>query len=187
LLMPVLSPPLSRILVSACLLGQPVRYNGQDKRVDSTLLAQWLRDGRVVAVCPELLGGLGVPRPAAEIAHGRSGHAVIAGRASVLSIGGADMTAAFIQGAEAAVASARKNRIQVAVLKEGSPSCGSQFTYDGGFSGRTVEGNVGVATAALQAAGVKVFSEHQLAQAHEELLRLEREHAALHMAGRADT
>ncbi|MBN3821378.1 DUF523 domain-containing protein, partial [Paraburkholderia sp. Se-20369] len=65
-----------KILVSTCLLGQPVRYNGAAKTAAHHALDAWRRDGRLVPVCPELAAGFGVPRPPAEIAHGQSGQHV---------------------------------------------------------------------------------------------------------------
>jgi uncharacterized protein YbbK (DUF523 family) len=82
-----------KILVSACLLGSPVRYNGAAKTLAHPLLDAWQREGRIVSVCPELMGGFGVPRPAAEIAFARSGAQVLAGDAQVIDLAGADVTA----------------------------------------------------------------------------------------------
>src|SRR5688572_6402988 len=56
-----------KVLVSACLLGERVRYNGADARCPSDVLERWAREGRLVPFCPEVAGGLPVPRPAAEI------------------------------------------------------------------------------------------------------------------------
>lgn len=165
------------ILVSACLLGRPVRYDGSDKFADSAILQRWLREGRVVSVCPELAGGLPVPRPAAEIEPAttneqRGGAAVLAGRLRVLESTGGDVTAAFVAGAQDALRIARERGIRVALLKEGSPSCGSNAIHDGGFAGRTIAGD-GVTAALLRAAGLAVFSEAQFAQADALLAELD--------------
>ncbi|AWI81972.1 purine-nucleoside phosphorylase [Parazoarcus communis] len=161
------------ILVSACLLGEAVRYNGGDNRCDHALLKRWVDEGRVVPVCPEVAGGLSTPRPPAEITRGGGGRAVVDGEARVVAVDGRDVTEQFIRGAERALAHAREMGIRVAVLKEGSPSCGSGAIYDGNFSGTKVAG-VGVTTACLAQAGVCVFSEHQLADAARMLEQLER-------------
>jgi uncharacterized protein YbbK (DUF523 family) len=153
-----------RILVSACLLGHPVRYNGLDKKTDDDHLCRWVAEGRVVSVCPEVAGGLPVPRPPAEIAGGGGGAAVLAGGARVLAVTGADVTAEFVHGAEQALAKAAEHGIRVAVLKEGSPSCGSSYSYDGSFTGARVP-VPGVTAARLMATGIRVFSEHELAAA----------------------
>lgn len=162
------------VLLSACLLGEAVRYNGGDKRSEHKILQRWMREGRVVSVCPEVAGGLAVPRPPAEIAGGVGGQNVLAGLARVLASTTEDMTAAFVQGAEIAYQIALSHRIRVAVLKEGSPSCGSSFTYDGTFTGTRVT-YPGVTTARLQQAGIHVFSEHQFAEADALLRQLEAE------------
>ena len=153
-----------RILVSACLLGHPVRYNGLDKKTDDDHLHRWIAEGRVVSVCPEVAGGLPVPRPPAEIVGGGGGVAVLAGTAKVIARTGADVTAEFTHGADQALAKAAEHGIRVAVLKEGSPSCGSSYSYDGSFTGARVP-VPGVTAARLMAAGIRVFSEHELAAA----------------------
>ena len=121
------------ILVSACLLGEKVRYNGEDKRCNDPILQGWLREGRVVSVCPEVLGGLTVPRPPAEIEAGAGGMEVLKGAARVMDPGGRDVSAQFRQGAEQALQLARSGCIRMAVLKEGSPSCGTGYTYAGSY------------------------------------------------------
>jgi uncharacterized protein YbbK (DUF523 family) len=163
---------MQHVLVSSCLLGAPVRYNGEHKRSDSAILARWVAEGRVVAVCPEMAGGLPVPRPAAEIASGASGAAVLAGKAKVIDVRGNDLSAAFVAGARDTLLQAQALGIRVAVLKEGSPSCGSGYIYDGSFSGSKLNGH-GVTAALLQSAGLRVFSEAQLAEAEAFLLSLD--------------
>lgn len=162
------------VLVSACLLGEAVRYNGSDKRSDHAILQRWRQEGRVVAICPEVAGGLPVPRPPAEIVNGAGGASVLAGTAHVLASTAHDVTAEFIRGAEVAAQLAQSHGIRVAVLKEGSPSCGSSYTYDGTFTG-TRAVHPGVTTALLQQAGVRVFSEHQFAEADVVLQEIEAE------------
>lgn len=153
-----------KILVSACLLGRPVRYDGSGKRIDSVVVDRWRTEGRIVAFCPELAGGLPTPRPPAEIAHAAGGAAVLARAAAVVEATGADVTASFVAGARQALLEARQHGIAVAVLKEGSPSCGTGFTYDGRFSGTRVD-KPGVTAALLSAHGIAVFSEHALEDA----------------------
>jgi len=146
-----------KVVVSSCLLGAPVRYDGRDKKSGHPILQRWLDEGRVVSVCPEMLGGLGTPRPPAEIAGDR-----------VITREGVDVTAAFETGARLAAEQATL----VAVLKDGSPSCGSTFVYDGTFSKRPVEGQ-GVTAALLRARGIAVFSEDQFDAADEYVRRCE--------------
>ncbi|HEY0839171.1 MAG TPA: DUF523 domain-containing protein [Vulgatibacter sp.] len=163
---------MEKILISACLLGERVRYDGRDARAGVALLDGWREEGRLVAICPEVAGGLPVPRPAAEIVGGR-GAEVWAGSARVVTAAGDDVTAHFLAGARAALALARRHGVRVAVLKERSPSCGSSSVHDGSFAGRRVPG-MGVTTALLRAEGVQVFSDEELEQAAAFVEALER-------------
>ena len=155
----------TRILVSSCLLGKPVRYDGSASTATSEILDRWIEDGRVVSFCPEIAGGLPVPRPPAEII-GDGGEAVLRSEARVVDESAQDITHYFIQGAQLALNTALAEGVEVAVLKDGSPSCGSTFTHDGGFSGATRAG-MGVTTALLEQNGIKVFSEELLTEAEE--------------------
>ncbi|MFI6708742.1 DUF523 domain-containing protein [Nonomuraea sp. NPDC050478] len=155
---------MERILVSACLMGRRVRYDGGAKTSSDERLAAWRREGRLVAFCPEVQGGLPVPRPAAEIEGGAGGAAVLDGRARVLAADGSDVTAEFLAGARAALAAARDAGARLAVLKEGSPSCGTLAVYDGTFTGRRAAGR-GVTTALLERHGIRVFGEDHVEEA----------------------
>ena len=159
------------VLVSACLLGESVRYDGGERRCDHAILRRWLAEGRVVPACPELAGGLPVPRPAAEITGG-GGLEVLAGLARVVDSAGNDYSVAFVDGARRVLELAQAKGIRVAVLKEGSPSCGSGRIYDGSFSARALTGS-GVAAALLRQAGIAVFSEEQFEAADTLIRRLE--------------
>jgi uncharacterized protein YbbK (DUF523 family) len=151
----------ARILVSACLLGRPVRYNGSAKPLAHPALARWQAEGRIVAICPELTAGFSVPRPPAEIAAGRSGDAVLDGSARVLEQGGADVTRLYLAGARAALDLARAEDCRFALLIDGSPSCGSGFIHNGDFDGSTHAG-AGVTAALLRANGIAVFAESEV-------------------------
>ena len=159
-----------KVVVSACLLGERVRFDAKDAALHDDILERWRLEGRVVAVCPEMAGGLPVPRPPCEITGG-SVVDVLAGRALVRDDRGQDRTAAFRAGAERALQLVEEHHIRVAVLKERSPSCGSTQIYDGSFSGTRVDGE-GVTAALLRQHGVLVFSEEQLAAADEALSAL---------------
>ena len=154
---------MNKIFVSACLLGQPARYDGRTARLQNATLERWHQEGRVVAVCPETAGGLGIPRPAAEISGG-NGHAVLAGRARVVDREGREVTREFIQGARDVLKRAQAQKIKLALLKGNSPSCGNIRIYDGSFSGRKIEGP-GVAAAVLMQHGIHVFNEKEIEQA----------------------
>ncbi|WP_087686650.1 DUF523 domain-containing protein [Pandoraea sp. PE-S2R-1] len=156
-----------RILVSSCLLGQPVRYHGRAAPCEAeaaAILERWRKAGIIAAVCPEVAGGLPTPRPPAEISAAAGGERVWQQVARVIDDTGADVTAEFIDGAQRALAIAQRHGIRIAVLKEGSPSCGSTFVYDGTFTGARIAGR-GVAAALLREHGIEVFSEHMLAAA----------------------
>lgn len=161
---------MQKVLVSRCLLGHRVRYDG-GAHGPFDQLQRWLDEGRVVALCPEVTGGLPTPRAPAEIRGGRGG-AVLDGKLAVLTVEGEDVTAAFVDGAEQALALVREHGIRLALLKARSPSCGNLENYDGSFSGVRVAGE-GVTAALLKRAGVKVFNETQLDEARAELVRLE--------------
>ena len=162
---------MQKILISACLMGQPVRYNGRDCLIEDDLLRRWRESGRLVPICPEVAGGLGIPRPAAEIDK-YDGERVWEGGARVRTTTGLDVTRAFVQGAEAALRLAQHHQIRMAVLKERSPSCGTRFIYDGSFQGRLVDGS-GVTAALLNRHGITTFGEDRLQEAALFLAHLE--------------
>ncbi|MAD89716.1 MAG: hypothetical protein CMK64_08440 [Pseudoalteromonas sp.] len=139
-----------KVLVSSCLLGQPVRYDGQSKGLTSDILTQWLQEKRVVAFCPEVAGGLPTPRPPAEI-----------NAEKVITLTGDDVTDEFQLGAVKALALCKAQQIKFALLKESSPSCGRNTIYDGSHKGVKVPG-MGLTAEQLVKAGVQVFSEEQL-------------------------
>lgn len=153
---------MQKILVSRCLLGHRVRYDGGASGPFDQL-QQWLDEGRVVPLCPEVAGGLPTPRAAAEIPGGQGGE-VLDGQALVLTAEGEDVSAQFLNGAYQALELVHKHGIRIAVLKANSPSCGNLLTYDGTFSGVKVSGE-GVTAALLKRHGVQVFSELELAEA----------------------
>ena len=135
----------SPILVSACLLGVPCRYDGtgkSDERIVTLAKSRCL-----IPVCPEQLGGLSTPRPPAERCGTR-----------VLTRDDRDVTAPFLRGAEETLRLARLFSCQIAILKANSPSCGSGQIYDGRFCGRLVPGD-GMTAALLKQDGLTVLSE----------------------------
>ncbi|GJD73069.1 DUF523 domain-containing protein [Methylobacterium goesingense] len=151
----------AKVLVSACLMGRPVRYNGSAKALSHPLLERLAAEGRLVVVCPELSAGFSVPRPAAEIADGCDGDAVLTGTAKVIEATGGDVTGLYIAGAHAALKLAVENGCRFALLIDGSPSCGSGFIYDGSF-GATKHAGSGVTAALLRQHGIEVFADCQI-------------------------
>jgi uncharacterized protein YbbK (DUF523 family) len=146
-----------KILVSACLLGQPVRYDGRGKLFAHDWMTRWKDEGRLVSLCPEMAGGFSVPRLPAEIENGKSGADVLAGCARVLDRDGRDISDGFLAGAQTALNVAQRNGCAYALLIDGSPSCGSLQVFDGSFSGRKHAGH-GVTAALLLANGIEVFA-----------------------------
>lgn len=137
------------IIVSACLLALSTRYDGGDA-VNAELIKS-LKDKNIIPICPEQLGGLPTPRPRCEITNG-GGKDVLEGRAKVIDEHGKDVTANFIKGAEEVLKTARLTGALEAVLKENSPSCGVNSISRGKARAK----GVGVTTALLKKAGVKV-------------------------------
>ena len=137
------------LIVSACLLGVACTHRAGSKPVEA--VAALASDHRLVAVCPEVAGGLPTPRPAAE--RGPDGR--------VRTADGDDVTDLYRRGAEHALALARAVGAHRAVLKARSPSCGCHMIYDGSHSGVLVEGR-GLTAEALIGAGIEVLSEEDL-------------------------
>jgi uncharacterized protein YbbK (DUF523 family) len=151
-------PPEGPVLISACLAGVPCTHTGEAKRRAWAL--ELVASGRAVTVCPEVAGGLPVPRPEAEIVGGE-GADVLEGGARVVAIDGDDVTANYLRGAEVARAAADRAGASLAVLKARSPSCGCGAIHDGSFSDGMIAGD-GVTAAALKRAGIAVVSDEEI-------------------------
>lgn len=150
----------TKILVSACLMGFKVRYNGSHKDQLQHTLSRWQEEGRLVVHCPELAAGLPVPRLPAEITGGE-GREVMQGRAKIVESDGRDVTAHYQLAAWLALDAARAAGCEAALLTDGSPTCGSQNIYNGLFQGQKKIGD-GVAAALLRQHGIRVFSGEQI-------------------------
>jgi len=150
-------PSEGKVLVSACLAGRECRYDGTGALAQA--VAGLIAEGRAVLVCPEVDGGLGTPRPAAEIVGG-DGSDVLAGRARVVTAEGIDVTEQYLKGAERTLTAARRAGATTAILKSRSPSCGRGHVYDGTFSKRLQVGD-GVTAALLKAEGIEVLSDEE--------------------------
>ncbi len=149
-----------KIWISACLLGERVRWDGRGCAVEHPALSYWQARGLLLPFCPECAGGLPVPRPAAEIVRG-NGQDVWAGQARVQTQTGRDVGTAFMAGACEALTAFRRAGAVLAVMKEKSPSCGSAQVYDGTFSGHLHDGE-GVTAALFRQQGIPVFHEGEL-------------------------
>lgn len=153
--------PMDKILISACLMGDPVRYDGAAKPVTNPHLARWLADGHLIPFCPEIAGGFAVPRLPAEIAPDADAHDVLQGHAQILDSDGNDVTKGFLHGAQAALTAAQAAGCQHAILMEDSPSCGTGFVYAGRFDGTRKPG-MGITAALLTDHGITVWSEAEI-------------------------
>lgn len=147
-----------KIAVSACLLGDNVRYDGQSKQCEQVVNLCSLDDIEVLKICPEMSGGLPCPREPSEIEKKTF---------RIYSSSGKDVTNQFNTGAQRTLKYCLNNKVTLAVLKSNSPSCGKNHVYDGSFSGTLVEGS-GVTAKLLQENGIQVFDETEV----EELLKI---------------
>ena len=118
------------------------------------LFLKWKNKGELVPVCPEVLGGLPTPRSCSEICDGK-----------VVNTEGTDVTEQFNKGAEETLKIARENNVILAILKQGSPSCGCKKIYDGTFSGKKISG-MGVTARLLTDNGIVVFDEDDIGLAN---------------------
>lgn len=139
-----------KILVSACLLGKNCKYNGGNNLNQGVL--DFVEGHEVIGVCPEQLGGLSTPRLPAEIVDG-----------VVTNKEGVSVDNEFRKGAQAALAVALENKVDLAILQSRSPSCGVKEIYDGSFSGKKIKGQ-GVFARLLIAHGIKVLDAEDIAE-----------------------
>lgn len=137
-----------KILISACLLGMPCRYDGRSKpkKEISSLRERYV----LIPVCPEVFGGLSTPRLPCELQNGK-----------VIRKDGADMTFFYEKGAQTVLRLAKKHGCTVAVLKENSPSCSPHKHYDGSFTKSLVDGP-GLTAQLLSENGIRVFGEDDI-------------------------
>ena len=145
------------ILVSACLLGENCKYNGDNNFCSK--IAELANDHKVIAVCPEVLGGLPVPRHPAEICDG-----------VVTAVDGTVVDSEFREGAQRALAIGKENEAELAILQPRSPSCGCRQVYDGTFSKRLIAGK-GVFAQLLSKNGIRAVDADEFVLHPEEYLR----------------
>ena len=139
---------MAKILVSACLLGLPVRYDGQSKLVEKIIKLS--KDNILIPVCPEQLGGLPTPRIKSEIKDKR-----------VIRLDGEDVTDNYLNGAHICLEIAKLNKVDYCILKSKSPSCGKGLIYDGNFNGTLIDGD-GITCKLLRENGFVVYSEEDI-------------------------
>lgn len=143
-----------KILVSSCLMGFPVRYNGSAKPFMPPSLLRWQKEGRLILCCPEVSAGFPTPRLSAEI------RVTPLGERTVVESDSHDVTSGYLAGAYIALQLALKHQCRFALLTDGSPSCGSSQIYDGSFSGTRIAG-MGVTASLLRENGIAVFGESE--------------------------
>lgn len=136
------------IAASRCLIGENCTYAGKNNLCKE--IKELYHQGLVLPLCPEVLGGLPIPRTPCEI----SGEKVIDQK-------GIDRTSEYTTGAKIALEKCLEKNIKIAVLKARSPSCGKDFIYDGTFSHQLVEGN-GIFAQMLKEHGIQVYSENEI-------------------------
>ncbi|MEO2068603.1 MAG: DUF523 domain-containing protein [Desulfurobacteriaceae bacterium] len=148
-------------LVSACLVGINCKYNGKNNECD--ILVKAFKEGKVIPVCPEQLGGLPTPRPPAKI-FGKDGRSVLKGEGKVFTVVGErlDVTENFLRGAKETLKLAKllKGKIKACILKEKSPSCGVKKIYR--FEEDSLKEGMGVTAALLEKEGFKIMSSEDI-------------------------
>lgn len=152
-----------KILVSSCLLGEDVRYDGGNSSITfdpkftfsiKELFMDILCENEIYSFCPEVAGGLPIPRVPAEIVSNQKPF-------KVSTKEGDDVTINFLLGAKKALDICKEENIKVALLKANSPSCGNINIYDGTFSGKLIESQ-GLTAKLLSENGITIFNENQL-------------------------
>ena len=145
------------ILISACLAGRNVKYNGSNNAV--LWLCEWIEQHKeqVLLVCPEVMGGLPTPRLPAEIQFSEANSGAVPEKRRVVNKAGEDVTEQFLLGAERVLELVKQNHITSAIMKANSPSCSGFYIYDGTFSGTKIVGQ-GITAALLNGTrGQSVF------------------------------
>lgn len=137
-----------KIMVSACLMGENCKYNGGNNLNEKVL--DYVKGHEVISVCPEVMGGLPIPRVPAEIVEG-----------VVTTKDGRYVDLEFRTGAKLALEIAKENQVDMVILQSRSPSCGVKQIYDGSFSGKKIDGQ-GVFAKLLMENGFQVVDVEDL-------------------------
>ena len=145
-------------LISACLCGVNCKYNGSNNY--NEICDKLFTSGKAILVCPEQLGGLPTPRIPSEII-GESSNILNNNNGSVIDKNGNDVTLQFVKGAKETLQIAKKLNIKKAILKDGSPSCGVNYIYNGNFNGSKIKG-MGLTAQLLKESSIDIISELEL-------------------------
>ena len=137
---------MEKLLISSCLIGNNTKYNGKNNYIKE--IEQLKLKYELIPICPEVLGGLSIPRDPSEINNDK-----------VISINNKDVTKEFNIGANKALNIALLNNIKYALLKDGSPSCGNTYIYDGTFKNNKIDG-IGITTKLLKSHNIKIYNEN---------------------------
>ena len=132
---------MQNVLISACLLGVDCKYNGSNNKLDDKIIHSLKEKYNLIPVCPEIMGGMPTPRNPVEISE--------------------EFTKEFEKGSEEVVKLAKLYDATIAILKENSPSCGSNYIYDGTFNHQKIKG-MGIAAHKLSKENIKLFSEENV-------------------------
>jgi len=143
-----------KILISSCLLGENVKYNGGNNSILENEFLQFLKKYNfLIPICPEVDGGLSVPRFPVEIMNNKA-----------INTEGIDKTTEFTNGAKIALEQAIQYGVKMAIMKSKSPSCGKNLIYDGSFT-KTLIKQDGISVKLLKKYNIKIFSENELEKA----------------------
>lgn len=139
---------MDKIIVSSCILGNNTKYNGGNNY--NPLVERLKGKYIIIPICPEVMGGLGIPRIPSERINDR-----------VINKNGDDVTNNYLLGLDKVLKLIENEEIKYAVLKDGSPSCGSKYIYDGTFTGNKIYG-MGITADGLSKLGIKIITEKEI-------------------------
>ena len=142
-----------KLLISSCLLGEKVKYNGKDNKLSINILDELSKVYEIISFCPEVQGGLPTPRIPCEV--------ISLNPLRVINKNQEDKTNEFVLGANKTLDLCKQENISIALLKANSPSCSSKYIYDGTFASKKIE-SVGVTTSLLLKNNIKVVDETQI-------------------------
>lgn len=137
-----------KVLVSACIVGTNCKYNGKNNK--NLAAVNFLKDKEVIPICPELLAGMEIPRPCAEIVNG-----------SVVDENGKNVDSAYRKAVSLALSKIQNEEIDLAILQSRSPTCGVNQIYDSSFTGKLTAGT-GLFAKALKQRGYKVVDVEEI-------------------------
>ena len=142
-----------KLLISSCLLGENVKYDGTNNSLSKDILDKLKEKYELFSFCPEVAGGLPTPRVPCEI--------ISQNRLKIINKNNEDKTLEFVNGANKTLALCKKEGIKIALLKANSPSCSNDFIYDGTFTSTKIE-SFGVTTKQLKNHNISVYNETEI-------------------------